>query len=154
LQSFEEANNLCDSKPYHYPEVNICIVKNLCSVGCIKAPHDENCLMKHFNQAIESILLNEQLSIIGDMKHGLVKNNILTDPYILDIDLDYFHTRQAIKPHNPTTFYSLIKKAEAITIATEPEYINEWAQIYKYDTQLNAEMLFNDLKDHIYNALC
>ena len=40
-------------------------------------------------------------------------------PYILDIDLDAFHTRKAIEPNDPTTPYRLIKNAVAITIAAE-----------------------------------
>lgn len=151
-KSIEEENGR-DSRPYHYPEKDIYIVENRCFIGCENGRHDDSCIIGHFNQAIESSLLNNMISIIGEMKPSLVSGFLLQEKYILDIDLDYFHTRESIKPSDSSTFYSLIKNAEIITIATEPEFIKEWATDYKYDTQLNADLLLSTLKEHILKAL-
>ncbi|MCM1430722.1 MAG: hypothetical protein NC124_19915 [Clostridium sp.] len=40
--------------------------------------------------------------------------------YILDIDLDYFHTMKSIDPSTKKIFSQLVKSAKAITIAKEP----------------------------------
>lgn len=45
--------------------------------------------------------------------------------YILDIDLDYFYTRDGAKPTNPATFHRLIRNAAMITIALEPQCVRE-----------------------------
>lgn len=46
-------------------------------------------------------------------------------PYILDIDLDVFHTVGSIEPKDPASFYRLIRGSLAITIATEAECVDE-----------------------------
>ena len=72
-------------------------------------------------------------------------------PYILDIDLDAFHTRRAINPYDPSTFYRLIKNAVAITIATEVECVKEeWLDD---EDQMNSDDLLQQLLVHINKAL-
>ena len=72
-------------------------------------------------------------------------------PYILDIDLDAFHTRRAINPDDPSTFYRLIKNAVAITIATEAECVaEEWLDD---PDPMTADELLKRLLCHIDNAL-
>lgn len=49
--------------------------------------------------------------------------DITKTKFILDIDLDYFHSyKSLIKAPNLVTFRHLLKVATAITIATEPEF--------------------------------
>lgn len=50
---------------------------------------------------------------------------IPSDPIILDFDLDYFPTRESLKPRNCKIIKQLICGAEVITIAREKEYCNE-----------------------------
>lgn len=38
-----------------------------------------------------------------------------TEPYVLDIDLDYFHSEDAIEPGDAATFYRLVRNAVAVT---------------------------------------
>jgi hypothetical protein len=39
--------------------------------------------------------------------------------FVLDIDLDYFHTLQGARPRNPASFRRLIRNAALITVALE-----------------------------------
>lgn len=129
-------------------------IENNCYVGCNKKIHDNSCLTLHYNQAIESFLLNEKLCFINNFKKGLVENNKITKNYILDIDLDYFHTVKSIHPGNVNTFYSLIKNASIITIATEPWYVNYWKESgHEIREFYNSEYLLNELMKHIEQAL-
>lgn len=64
-------------------------------------------------------------------------------PFVLDIDLDYFRDISVL--NNPLdsykTFASLVKQADCITIATEPDCVKEASDGYNYN-----------VKD--YNAVC
>ena len=48
-----------------------------------------------------------------------------SDPFILDFDLDYFPTRESLKPKNRDTIANLISKAQIITIAREEVFFQE-----------------------------
>lgn len=129
-------------------------LENTCYIGCNKESHDDDCSIIHWNQAIESILLQHKLSLMNDVKSNLVVNNIITENYILDIDLDYFHTIQSIHPKDTEVFYKLIRNASMITIATEPFYVNEWKNMgHELDDNFNSEYLLNQLLCHIEQAL-
>ena len=81
---------------------------------------------------------------------GLIENNQFTQDYILDIDLDYFHTLKSIQPDNCDTIYSLIRNAKIITIAKEPICVDN----LKYgNEQINSELLLDALLNHIEQAL-
>lgn len=140
-------------RPFTYPESNIYIVENICSIGCEANPHNDDCLIPHFNQAIESDFLQHKLSIINEMKPGLVINNNIIEDYILDIDLDYFHTIASISPIDTSIFYNMIRNAKIITIATEPDFVDMWREDYKYDLNINSQILLEKLLTHIENAL-
>lgn len=113
-------------------------------------PHDNSCIKPHYDQATESIYLEDKLSTINKMNPGLVKNNQLTVEYILDIDLDYFHTLQSIQPEKYDIFYNLIRNAKIITIATEPDCVD----MLKYEgEQINSSLLLDALLAHIERAL-
>lgn len=140
-------------RPFTYPESNTYIVENTCYIGC-EGPHNDDCMIPHFNQSIESDFLKHKLSIMNEMKPGLIINNSeITEDYILDIDLDYFHTMTSICPTDTTTFYELIKNAKIITIATEPDFVDMWREDYEYDLNINSEILLKKLLNHIENAL-
>jgi|WetSurMetagenome_2_1015567.scaffolds.fasta_scaffold17999_2 hypothetical protein len=136
-------------RPYTYPDSKIYVVENMCSVGCNRRPHNDACLIPHFNQAIESILLNDKLDIIENMNSKIVNNRIFSKKFVLDIDLDYFHTCQSIHPVDSTTFNEIIKNSEFITITKEEEFVAEWINDYKYDEKLSVDYLINNLLDHI-----
>jgi hypothetical protein len=138
-------------RPYTYPESGIYVVENLCSMGCTKQTHDDNCTILHYNQAIESVLLENKLSIISEMAPGMIKNNRFTRDYILDIDLDYFHTCDSIQPKDHATFHELIRNASLITVATEEDFIEDWQKTC--DSSLTVDFLLEHLEQHIRQAM-
>jgi hypothetical protein len=77
-------------------------------------------------------------------------DDITNQPFILDVDLDYFHTEKSIEPNDPTVFYELIKKAYVITVATEPKFIG-------YEKlrgeNITADSLLKRLLKHFEKAL-
>jgi hypothetical protein len=59
------------------------------------------------------------LTQIESIRGAIIPN---TTDFILDIDLDFFYSSEAVSPKNPTSFFDLVKKASAITVAEEPKY--------------------------------
>ncbi len=126
-----------------------CLVENLCYIGCPRQSHNDDCTIPHYNQAIESALLMKKLSIMKEMYPSFFTDNFFNVPYIIDIDLDYFHTCKAVLPEDTNAFYELIRGAGLITIATERSFIDEWREL---DSNLNVEFLLEQLRVHIKAA--
>lgn len=125
-------------------------VTSNCAIGCTKRPHDDECEIAHANQVIESEYLNHLLKTANSIAQSIGVISIEDEPYILDIDLDYFHTEKSISPNNTSTFYRLIKNSTAITIALEPECVEE----EKLDNSLiTSESLLLYLIEHIKLAI-
>lgn len=116
------------------------IRRSSCYIGCNKTIHDDECTRKIYDTCIESGFLQDAL------------NNIpieYKDNYILDIDLDYFHTIKSLDPKSKEVFYDLIKNAKLITIATECEWVNRT----KLDEEINSEYILDKLLEHIEIAI-
>ncbi|NKA96471.1 hypothetical protein GO283_05030 [Ralstonia solanacearum] len=102
-------------------------ISHECAIGCTKSCHDDACLVAHADQILESAYLDDQLARGEEMAAAVGMNSIDAAPYILDIDLDVFHTRKAMQPSDASTLHRLIKGALVITIATEEEcFCDEW----------------------------
>ncbi|WP_320534459.1 hypothetical protein [Robbsia andropogonis] len=71
-------------------------------------------------------------------------------PYILDIDLDYFHSERSIEPVESNTFYQLICNALAVPIATEPWYVD---RLKTAGSTITAEWLLERMTRHIEAAM-
>ena len=69
--------------------------------------------------------MGECLGVITEMGAAVGVGAILRAHFILDIDLNYFRTSAAIHPADWETFYSLVRKVHAITIAPEPECVED-----------------------------
>lgn len=122
-----------------------------CFIGCQCRPHNDDCLLRQSDEIIEAWYLDDQISRGSEISRCFGLPDLEAAPYILDIDLDAFHTRRAINPKNPSTFYRLIKNAVAITIATEAECIEEeWLDD---EDQMNSDELLQELLGHINKAL-
>lgn len=140
------------SRPMTYedPENHIFVISHDCAIGCNRMPHNDECVVEHGNMIIESIYLDDQLARSAEMSRCVGIDHLESQPYILDIDLDAFHSRKAIGPADPTTFYRLIRNAVAITVATEAECVEE----LKFDDEpIDAGMLLDRLMVHIQEAL-
>lgn len=134
---------------YEAPENHIFVIPHDCAIGCNRMPHNDDCVVEHGNMIIESIYLDDQLARGAEMSRCVGIDHIAVNPYILDIDLDAFHSRRAVDPADRTTFYRLIKNAVAITIATEAECVNE----LKFDgEEIDANFLLARMVEHIKAA--
>lgn len=139
----------CRPMTYADPENHIFVIPHECAIGCNRMPHNDDCVVEHGNMVIESTYLNDQLARGAEMSRNIGIDHLESQPYILDIDLDIFHSQQAIEPADPTTFYRLIRNAMAITIATEAECV----EALKFDgAEIDAPFLLAKLIDHIKEA--
>lgn len=123
---------------------------SMCAVGCTRASHDDACTPIRSAQVLESVYLDRELSVLNALaaKDGVPGAEVV--PYVLDIDLDYFHSERAIEPEDPTTFYRLVRNAIAVTIATEPEFVEECRDD---DSDVTGEALLERMKQHIAAAM-
>lgn len=78
--------------------------------GCLD---NDNCLSDDF---ISHML--EKIRIMSNI-------DVIETKYVLDVDLDYFHSYESLKQDNLDLFKNLISQSAAITIATEPIYARE-----------------------------
>jgi hypothetical protein len=109
------------TRPFNWtpPESRVFIVPHECFIGCAKTTHDDECNVIHCTQVLESSYLSDQMGWAQEMASCVGMPELEKCPYILDIDLDYFHTSKAYAPDNPATFHRLIQNALAISIAKE-----------------------------------
>lgn len=122
-----------------------------CFIGCQAMPHNDACQLRQSNEIIEARYLDDQLARGSEISRCTGLPDLEAAPYILDIDLDVFHTRRAINPESASTFYRLIKNAAAITIATEAQCVEEgWLDD---EDKMSATELLKELLDHIDEAL-
>ncbi|MDX8123096.1 UPF0489 family protein [Janthinobacterium sp. GMG2] len=138
-------------RPYTYkrPPDNIFKISATCAVDC-EGPHEDDCVPYHYSQVVESSYLERNLSRAQEMYAGFARRPLLSEPYILDIDLDYFHSEQSIQPRDPATLHRLIQGAVGITLATEPDFV-EGGRIK--GSSIDSEYLLGAMLNHIENAL-
>ena len=76
------------------------------------------------DEVLEDDFLTEKMMILSRMCPDIIsaEGEIKCD-YIMDIDLDYFHTMKSINPISKRIFSQLVKSAKAITIAKEPVFV-------------------------------
>lgn len=140
----------CRPMTYEDPGNHIFVISHDCAIGCNRMPHNDDCVVAHGNMVIDSMYLDDQLARGAEMSRCVGIAHLEAEPYILDIDLDVFHSQQAIKPADQTTFYRLIRNAVAITVATEAECVEE----LKFDGEaIDADFLLVKLIDHIKEAV-
>ena len=129
----------------------IYVIPAPCYIGCVTRPHNDDCVTRHALEIVEARYLEDQLARGAEISRYFELPNLEAAPYILDIDLDAFHSRKSITPDDPSTFHRLIKNAVAITIATEPECVEElW---HDEDDRMDSDELLAELMRHIEAAL-
>ncbi len=146
-------SNLAATRPLTYIATTnqIYVIPSECYIGCREKPHNDNCAVQHANEIIESRYLEDQLSKGAKISACIGLTHLEAEPYIFDIDLDAFHSRQAINPGDASTVYRLIKNAVAITIAREDQCVEELWQDER--DQMNSNDLLAELMRHIAEAL-
>lgn len=121
-----------------------------CSVGCRKSSHDDDCMIARNDQVLESATLERDLAQANVMAQDDGLPVAETAPYILDVDLDYFHSERAINPDDSATFYRLVRNAIAVTVALEPECVEE---LRCKGSTITSTSLLARLKEHIAAAM-
>ena len=134
---------------YRTPENSIFMCSRMCAVGCQVSPHDEQCERKHANQVIESVYLDEHLHDFACMSRSAGVSRLQDAPFILDIDLDYFHTLQSVRPVDPRTFHELIRRSIAVTVALEPQCVED---LRLTDETIDSLSLLEDIRRHVAEA--
>jgi hypothetical protein len=140
-------------RPFNYPAspVGLYLVGHACVPGCQKSPHDDDCLRRLYDAAIETPYLRQQLDVANEMAvTGARRRSCVDQPYVLDIDLDVFHTRRSVAPADSSLFHELIRGATAITIAKEPGCV---VSLQLEGEGLSANWLLDRVLDHIRQAL-
>jgi len=120
------------------------------ATGCTKLIHNDRCLRPRYDRVLESMYLDHELARLAGMAQTDGVPGPEAEPYILDIDLDYFHTEKAIDPDDPATFYRLVKNALAVTIATEPECVKN---LRLGRAKITGDSLLESMKKHIEAAM-
>ena len=128
----------------------IYVLSHDCFIGCDASPHDVECDRRRFDEIVNAPYLDDQLSRAREITHSAGIRAVNDSPYILDIDLDVFHSRRSIEPEDPSTLHRLIRNALAITIATEKGCVDElWADDGE---RLRADDLLAKMLTHIEGA--
>ncbi|CAN7617495.1 UPF0489 family protein [Variovorax paradoxus] len=137
-------------RTYPAAENGIYTIGHDCALSCTKRSHDDQCATVQAREIIESAYLDDQLARGSEISRCVGLADLEAQPYILDIDLDVFHSRKAVTPDDPSTFDRLVRGAVAITIATEPEWVED---LWDDDEPINAAELLNMVLSQIERAL-
>lgn len=132
-----------------YSNNKIYYIDPCCTSKCKKSSHDDECQINVYDKVIEGEELLFKLNKVNKFIPGFFISNIINKKFILDIDLDCFHTKKAINAVDLSVFNYLINNAEIITIATEGYYV----ELEKKDHDINEHYLLEKLLAHIENAI-
>jgi hypothetical protein len=146
----DEAINLLQ----HDEHIDYALRKNLIKQSIIVA-HTQSSKIAHEKITLlsdgfltDDIPLNSP-ALRGYFDHAL-EDDFLTqfqqyfppEPYILDIDLDYFKTKQSLEPENYSIFKKLAKNAEIITLSRE----EIWVKLLTFeDNTFNSDYIIEKL---------
>jgi hypothetical protein len=131
-----------------YANSKICYVDPCGISKCSTSSRDDECQIDAYDRVIEGEELLYKLNQINRFIPGFFTSDRIKKKFILDIDLDCFHTKKSINPVDKSLFYYLINNAEIITIAREGYYV----ELEKRDDDINVEYLLEKLLVHIENA--
>jgi len=131
---------------YDVPSNGIFVIPTLCLPRCDRMPHNDECQKELYDSVLEDYFLQEKIREGNEMATFAGIENIEEQNYILDIDLDYFHTEKSIMPDSATIFSRLVRNASAITIALEPSCV---ANLALEDESISSDYLLEKVKEHI-----
>lgn len=132
-----------------YANSKIYYIDPCCTSKCKKSSHDDECQIDVYDKIIEGEELLFKLNQINNFIPGFFILNRINKKFILDIDLDCFHTKRAINAVDMSVFNYLVNNAEIVTIATEGYYV----ELEKKDNDINENYLLEKLLAHIENAI-
>ena len=132
-----------------YSNNNIYYIDPCCTSKCKKSSHDYECQIDVYDKVIEGDELLFKLNKINKFIPDFFISNRINKKFILDIDLDCFHTKKAINAVDMSVFNYLVNNAEIVTIATEGYYV----ELEKKDNDINENYLLEKLLVHIEKAI-
>ncbi len=94
------------------------------------------------DRVLESDFLHSAVLHFNRVRQQNGEVDLLSQDYILDVDLDYFNTLRGVTPENPTFYQELFKNAGLITVAAESEHVLLCAR----EDGLNSDILLESLK--------
>lgn len=131
-----------------YANSKIYYIDPCCTSKWNKSSQGDECQIDVYNKVIEGEELLFKLNQINQFIPDFFTGNRINRKFILDIDLDCFHTKKAINPADMSVFNYLVNNAEIVTIATEGYYV----ELEKKDNDINESYLLEKLLSHIENA--
>lgn len=126
-------------RPFHYPNSDIYMPSMTPSFN--DSVIDDELDKEYVDMYLEDIFLEDRLNVITEMTSQYFNNQSFLNPYILDIDLDYFMSKKAITPIDYTIFSRIVQNADIITIAKESGYV----EICRKEEDINSEYLLEKL---------
>jgi hypothetical protein len=132
-----------------YANSKIYYIDPCCTSRCNKSSHGDECQIDVYDKVIEGEELLFKLNQINKFIPDFFISNRINKKFILDIDLDCFHTKKAINAVDMSVFNYLVNNAEIVTIATEGYYV----ELEKKDNDINENYLLEKLLVHIENAI-
>lgn len=99
---------------------------------------------EHADRVLETEVLVEAFAAV---KRRL-ECDVLATRFILDVDLDFFHTTRALVPRDSSLFHEIIRKSCAVTIAVEKGCVRSLAE----GETLEPSALLERLQQHILEA--
>lgn len=134
---------------YRLPNDGIFVIPFDCHIGCNTSTHDASCYRALSDQVLETSLLERQIKIASEM--SLSSRNVVlrTKPYVLDLDLDTFHTYRSLSPIDSVLFHKLISGAQAVTIAIEGQWTSD---LWLEDSDAPIDDMLSSLYQHIEKA--
>lgn len=101
-------------------------------------------------QEFEDTDYHDRLDDLFLITNGLVKTPLISKPYILDLDLDYFNTPSSLNPKGDMLIHELISNAEIITIAKSKVYFDELKLVDTFSVDDALKLLLNIIHKHRY----
>ena len=129
---------------YLFTHVNFSISDNPAIHIYHEFPGEDPALLEqYYGQALETPFLRHLFDLAG--------MEFPPAGFVLDIDLDYFKTLRSVAPEDPGVFYELIRRAQAITISRE----TDWVRLLNmdYDPALTSARIESAVLAHIDAAL-
>lgn len=139
-------------KTYSMPKDKMFIVTPNIKCDGLSSTEEDLCVHKYNSNVIDDCFLFNQIGLASSMTITATGKVVTEEPYILDIDLDYFHNTKSINPKNHECFYALIRHSEAITIAKESVCVLMEKEESENEHDFNSDFLLSELKKHIYRA--
>lgn len=135
---------------YAIPENRIFIASDEYTFDQHECENGDAALIRHRDRAIEDAHILIKLGDLRQMSYTSGLPWFESNPYVLDIDLDYFNTWRSINPGVCSIFYQLIRNSSGITIARESDCVD----ILKRDGELiTSDILLARMRQHIDAAM-